>query len=309
LVFTIGMLVSRRIVTDIGEIETVTGKLGGGNLAARAKIESKNELGRTGQALNEVMDGLRSALQSDEVNWSKVGQQVQEASQVRQMVENATINVAFVDRTQKVQYANPAFLGLIRRLGSVVPVRAEGLIGSAVDALPGHTAAVLGDPSRLPWKSRLELGAETVDVDATAIYDTNRQFLGAMLTWHQMTEEVARERQIKEAQEREKRQTEESRAREIADAAREKELAEERTRQERAQAEKERQVLEERQAQERAVAERERAQAEELRAKVDSMLAVVNAAAAGDLTRDVTVRGSDAIGQDCPGSLRTSGPA
>jgi methyl-accepting chemotaxis protein len=44
-------------------------------------------------------------------------------------------------------------------------------------------------------------------------------------------------------------------------------------------------------------AERERRQAEELRAKVESILDVVNAAARGDLTRDVTVAGADAIGQ------------
>ncbi|MFO1041493.1 MAG: methyl-accepting chemotaxis protein [Planctomycetaceae bacterium] len=43
--------------------------------------------------------------------------------------------------------------------------------------------------------------------------------------------------------------------------------------------------------------ERERTQQEELRAKVDSMLDVVNAAAASDLTRTVEVNGSDAIGQ------------
>ncbi len=44
-------------------------------------------------------------------------------------------------------------------------------------------------------------------------------------------------------------------------------------------------------------AERERRQAEELRTKVESMLDVVNAASRGDLTRDVPVKGSDAIGQ------------
>ncbi|MGE3957253.1 MAG: methyl-accepting chemotaxis protein [Vicinamibacterales bacterium] len=44
-------------------------------------------------------------------------------------------------------------------------------------------------------------------------------------------------------------------------------------------------------------AERERQQAEELRAKVDSLLAVVNAAAQGDLTKAVAVSGADAIGQ------------
>jgi len=47
--------------------------------------------------------------------------------------------------------------------------------------------------------------------------------------------------------------------------------------------------------------ERERAQAEELRNKVDSLLAVVNAAAAGDLTQDVTVTGDDAMGQMADG--------
>jgi len=53
-------------------------------------------------------------------------------------------------------------------------------------------------------------------------------------------------------------------------------------------------------AAERAVveaAEREREEAGSLRAKVDSLLEVVNAAAAGDLTYAVTVRGGDAIGQ------------
>ncbi|MBI4389412.1 MAG: HAMP domain-containing protein, partial [Nitrospinae bacterium] len=47
----------------------------------------------------------------------------------------------------------------------------------------------------------------------------------------------------------------------------------------------------------RELAEREKAQAEELRRKVDSMLDVVSAAAKGDLTREVTVNGGDAIGQ------------
>ena len=47
----------------------------------------------------------------------------------------------------------------------------------------------------------------------------------------------------------------------------------------------------------REMAERERQQAAELREKVDSILAVVNAAANGDLTHDVTISGEDAVGQ------------
>jgi len=44
-------------------------------------------------------------------------------------------------------------------------------------------------------------------------------------------------------------------------------------------------------------AEREKEQAEELGRKVDAMLEVVHAAGTGDLTKEVTVRGTDSIGQ------------
>ncbi len=47
----------------------------------------------------------------------------------------------------------------------------------------------------------------------------------------------------------------------------------------------------------REAAEREQLAAQELRDKVDSMLAVVDAASTGDLTREVTVSGADAIGR------------
>jgi methyl-accepting chemotaxis protein len=43
--------------------------------------------------------------------------------------------------------------------------------------------------------------------------------------------------------------------------------------------------------------DREQQQAEDLKQKVDSMLAVVNAAAHGDLTQKITINGNDAIGQ------------
>lgn len=47
--------------------------------------------------------------------------------------------------------------------------------------------------------------------------------------------------------------------------------------------------------------DRERHQAEELRVKVESILDVVNAASRGDLTRDMTVKGTDSIGQMAEG--------
>jgi methyl-accepting chemotaxis protein len=66
-------------------------------------------------------------------------------------------------------------------------------------------------------------------------------------------------------------------------------------------------IITEKLANERKVqeaAERERQQSEELRAKVDSILSAVTAAGRGDLTSEVTVKGSDAIGQMGEGLAR-----
>jgi methyl-accepting chemotaxis protein len=66
-------------------------------------------------------------------------------------------------------------------------------------------------------------------------------------------------------------------------------------------------------------AERERIAAQDLTHKVDSILTVVSAAGQGDLTQEIQVRGSDAIGQmgeglakfftDLRGSIASIGPA
>lgn len=51
-------------------------------------------------------------------------------------------------------------------------------------------------------------------------------------------------------------------------------------------------------------AQREQQNAQELQRKVDSLLAVVNAAAAGDLTAEIAIKGDDAIGQMAAGLQR-----
>ncbi|MBT5868892.1 MAG: HAMP domain-containing protein [Nitrospinaceae bacterium] len=63
------------------------------------------------------------------------------------------------------------------------------------------------------------------------------------------------------------------------------------------QAEQEHKDTEEKAAKEREQVEREQQQAKELETKVNSLLTVVNAAGQGDLTKEITVSGSDAIGQ------------
>ncbi len=169
-----------------------------------------------------------------------------EAAKIQSMMEQAPINVMFAGPDFKISYANPSSIKTLKGLEHLLPVKADQLVGQSIDIFhknPSHQRKLLSDPSNLPHRTNIQVGTETLDLLVSPIFDQNKTYLGAMVTWEVITQKLAQERQIKEA------------------------------------------------------GERERAQAEELRTKVDSILAVVNAAADGDLTREVTIEGEDAIGQ------------
>ena len=101
--------------------------------------------------------------------------------------------------------------------------------------------------------------------------------------------------EVKDAAEREKKAQEERAEQERLAAEAEQKRKEEEAQREREAAEAERKRQEEEAERERQQAAEEARKAEILRNKVDSLLLVVNAAAEGDLTREVTVEGDEAI--------------
>jgi methyl-accepting chemotaxis protein len=131
-------------------------------------------------------------------------------------------------------------------LEKYLPVRASEMIGQSIDIFhkdPSHQRKMLANDKNLPHRAKIHVGPETLDLLVSAIYDKDKKYAGAMLTWEVITEKLATEEKVREA------------------------------------------------------AEREKKAAEELKSKVDSILTVVAAATTGDLTQEIEVRGSDAIGQ------------
>ena len=165
---------------------------------------------------------------------------------MRQMVDNMPINVIMADINFIITYMNPASVRTLKTLERFLPVRADEIVGQSIDIFhkrPEHQRQMLSDPRNLPHKANIRLGEDTLELWVNPIFDANRVYVGPMLTWQIVTEQLANERRVAEA------------------------------------------------------VERERVAQEELRAKVQSILEVVTAAAKGDLRREVTVNGADSIGQ------------
>jgi methyl-accepting chemotaxis protein len=176
-----------------------------------------------------------------------------EMARVQSMMENAPTNFIFADRDLKVQYLNPASSKTLLGLEKYLPVRASEMIGQSIDIFhkdPSHQRRMLANDKNLPHRAKIKIGPETLDLMVSAIYDQDKKYAGAMLTWEIITEKLAAEEKVREA------------------------------------------------------AEREKTAAEELKSKVDSILMVVAAATKGDLTQEIQVSGSDAIGQMGEGLAR-----
>ncbi|MBL8609312.1 MAG: hypothetical protein JNL38_18425 [Myxococcales bacterium] len=216
------------------------------NLPHRAQIKVGPEyLSLLVTAIYDEAGGYTGAM----LTWDIVTEQVrakEEEQRLRQMIEGAPINVMLCDKDFVIRYANSTSKKTLAGLAQYLPIPLDALVGSSIDVFhknPSHQRRMLSDPKNLPHKAEIRLGPETLSLMVTPIFDLSNNYMGPMLTWEVITEQVATKRREIEAQERE-RQT-----------------------------------------------------AQELRDKVDAMLAVVNAAAAGDLTQKMSVRGTDAIGQ------------
>ncbi len=277
--------VSRALVHGVlrpltGTVEVLEA-VAAGDLSRRAATTTVTEARRMGEALERALAGMREALGADHVDWAAVGAQRAEITRIRQLVENAPTPIMYADRDLVLQYLNPAALATFRRMAGHLPVAPDQLVGRSLEDLhhdPAHRA-LFDDPAAPPHATRFALGPEVIDSVACVIRDGAGAAVGAMVTWEVVTERLATERRAREAQEQELRNAELRRQAEAeAGERRQREAAE-------------------REAEQRARAEEEHTRTAALRAKVDAILEVVDAAGAGDLSREIAVRGEDAVGR------------
>ncbi len=169
-----------------------------------------------------------------------------EAAQKSAIIENVPINIMLANTDGTIVYMNPASRKTLKSIEHQLPVKTDTIVGGSYDVfhkMPSHQRKLLADPKNLPHTAEIKVGADTLALTASAIFDANGTYAGPMIAWEVITAKKESERREREAQ------------------------------------------------------ERERAQQEELRQKVDQLLGVVSAAADGDLSREVTVSGDDAIGE------------
>tara|TARA_R100001132_G_scaffold27566_1_gene35635 strand:+ start:2668 stop:5202 length:2535 start_codon:yes stop_codon:yes gene_type:complete len=112
---------------------------------------------------------------------------------VQNMMDNIPINVLLANKDFEMVYMNPASYKQLKQLEHLLPKPVDQLIGQSIDIFhknPEVQRRMLADPSNLPHRAKIKVGDETLDLLATAIVDRKGNYIGPMVSWSVVTEQI-----------------------------------------------------------------------------------------------------------------------
>ena len=139
------------------------------------------------------------------LTWSVITEKAKadaEAARLAQMVEEMPTGVMQCDPVNfEITYLNKFSRETLKKLESHLPVRVDQMVGQCVDIFhknPAHQRGILADPKNLPHKAMIEVGPEKLDLLVTAITDKDGVYIGPMLTWSVVSEQINLATSVKE---------------------------------------------------------------------------------------------------------------
>ena len=118
-------------------------------------------------------------------------------NRIKQMVENAPVNLLYADLDLKIQYMNRKAEETLKRLEVHLPIKVAQMVGQSIDVFhkaPEHQRRILADPRNLPRKAIINVGPELFELNISAMLDSNGKYIGPMITWEVVTDKVATEK-------------------------------------------------------------------------------------------------------------------
>jgi methyl-accepting chemotaxis protein len=124
---------------------------------------------------------------------------------ISSLVENAPVNLALADKDLNIIYVNPATVSVLKKLQQYLSINVDDIIGQSIDVFhknPAHQRKILSDPKNLPHRAIVQVGPEIFDLEISAVYDSDGNYDGPMVSWEVITERKALEEREKEVMSR-----------------------------------------------------------------------------------------------------------
>ncbi|GJL50923.1 MAG: hypothetical protein NPIRA01_21500 [Nitrospirales bacterium] len=181
----------------VKHIQYVAKKMTEGDYSVRVHNRSLDEVGDLGKTFNHMAEQIQNS--------------TREMSRMNSIVEQAPINIMYVNREWTIQYMNPASNNTLKRIESYFAFTADQMIGQPIETFhqdSDYQQWLLDNQKNPPSPTQIQIGPEILEILRSPIYDNFQQYLGAMVSWSIITQKLAVERQIKDTAAYEKEQAE-----------------------------------------------------------------------------------------------------
>jgi methyl-accepting chemotaxis protein len=166
------MYVSNSIASPMRELSGKLGALAEGNTS----IELQEKTGK-----DEISTLFNIAI--------KLKESFTKAFTLQQMVQDMPTSVLTVDVKDnfKVNYINNSANDTLRGLEQYLSTKAGAILGTPMDKIHNcfdEEHKTVADPNKLPHRTKVLIGSETLDLMSSAIRSKSGDYIGAMLTWN-----------------------------------------------------------------------------------------------------------------------------
>ena len=131
-----------------------------------------------------------------------IADKMSQSAQLAQMVDEMPINVMMCDPEDfKINYVNKTSLETLRSIEHLLPIKVDEIQGATIDVFhknPVHQRTMLSDPSNLPHKALIQLGPEKLELNVSAITNTDGSYAGPMVSWSVVTSQIAMAEKVKD---------------------------------------------------------------------------------------------------------------
>lgn len=164
------------------------------NLPHKARIHLGGEvLDLDIQAIFDEKGNYTHAMLAWSVVTDKVTQEAA-ANRLLQMLDKMPLNVMACDpKDFSINYVNQTSVETLKNIEQYLPIKADALLGANIDVFhknPAHQRGILADPKNLPHNAYIRVGPEVLSLRVSAIIGQNQEYLGPMLSWSIVSDNV-----------------------------------------------------------------------------------------------------------------------
>jgi methyl-accepting chemotaxis protein len=187
----LAVVIARSIAKPLQQAVGVLAAIEQGNFESEVKIATRDETGRVLGALDNMQRSLKARIETDRVA-------AQENARIRTALDRVSVGAMLVDNDGRIIYVNEAAVALLRARSEALRRHfagfdAERLIGSAVGSL--HAIPL---DTEAPYQADVSFGSATLRIAANPVEDAQGRRLGTVVQWHDRTQEVVTEEEVKE---------------------------------------------------------------------------------------------------------------